>query len=101
MNRMMAITISPGAVTAAVRLIVFGNAWPIIPPPAATSTRKNVPEQLGEQPPPLLLRVLEVLDRMDDIPLEDVDHLLLDVLFLAHDLLPTSTHAGSVVTRTS
>ena len=43
MNRMIAITISPGAVTAAVRLIVFGNAWPIIPPPAATSTRKNVP----------------------------------------------------------
>ena len=43
MNRMIAITISPGAVTAAVRLIVSGNAWPIIPPPAATSTRKNVP----------------------------------------------------------
>ena len=36
-------TISPGATTAAVRLIVFGNAWPIIPPPAATSTSKNVP----------------------------------------------------------
>ena len=43
MNRMIAITINPGAVTAAARLIVFGNAWPIIPPPAATSTRKNVP----------------------------------------------------------
>ena len=25
------------------RLIVLGNAWPIIPPPAATSTSKNVP----------------------------------------------------------
>ena len=36
-------TISAGATTAAVRLIVSGNAWPIIPPPAATSTRKNVP----------------------------------------------------------
>ena len=43
MNRMMAITISPGATTAAVRLMVSGNAWPIIPPPAATRTRKNVP----------------------------------------------------------
>ena len=41
MNRMIAITISPGATTAAGRLI-----WPLpcrIPPPAATSTRKNVP----------------------------------------------------------
>ena len=43
MNMMTPITISPGATTAAVRLIVFGNAAPIIPPPAATSTRKNVP----------------------------------------------------------
>ncbi len=43
MNRMIAITINPGATTAAVRLIVFGKAWPIMPPPAATSTRKNVP----------------------------------------------------------
>ena len=24
--------------------MVSGNAWPIIPPPAATSTRKNVPK---------------------------------------------------------
>ena len=43
MKRMIAITIRPGATTAAVRLIVSGNAWPIIPPPAATSTRKKVP----------------------------------------------------------
>ena len=43
MNRMMPITIRPGATTAAVREIVFGKAWPIMPPPAATSTRKNVP----------------------------------------------------------
>ena len=43
MNKMIAITINAGAVTAAVRLIVSGNAWPIIPPPAATSTKKNVP----------------------------------------------------------
>ena len=43
MNKMIAITIIPGATTAAVRLIVSGNACPIMPPPAATSTRKNVP----------------------------------------------------------
>ena len=43
MNMMIPNTISPGATTAAVRLIVFGNAAPIIPPPAATVTRKNVP----------------------------------------------------------
>jgi hypothetical protein len=43
MNRMIENTIRAGATTAAVRLIVSGNAWPIIPPPAATRTRKNVP----------------------------------------------------------
>ncbi len=43
MNKMMAITMSAGATTAAVRLMVPGKAWPIIPPPAATSTKKNVP----------------------------------------------------------
>ena len=43
MNRMIPITMSPGATTAACLLIVSGKAWLIIPPPAATSTRKNVP----------------------------------------------------------
>ena len=43
MNKMMAMTINAGATTAAVRLIMPGKAWPIMPPPAATSTRKNVP----------------------------------------------------------
>ena len=43
MNMMIPITIRPGATTAAVRVIVFGNASPIIPPPAATSTSRNVP----------------------------------------------------------
>ncbi len=36
-------TVSAGATTAAVRLMVPGKAWPIIPPPAAARTRKNVP----------------------------------------------------------
>jgi hypothetical protein len=43
MKRMIPITIKPGATTAAQRLIVFGNAWFIMPPPAATITRKKVP----------------------------------------------------------
>jgi hypothetical protein len=43
MNRMMPITISPGATTAAVREIVLGKAWLIMPPPAATSTSRKVP----------------------------------------------------------
>ena len=43
MNKMMARTVSAGAVTAAERLIMPGKAWPIMPPPAAASTRKKVP----------------------------------------------------------
>ena len=43
MNMMTPITISPGATTAADRVIVSGKAWLIIPPPAATSTSRNVP----------------------------------------------------------
>ena len=74
MNRMIAITIRPGAVTAAARLMVFGKAWLIIPPPAATSTRKNVPNSFGEQPAPFLFRVLEVLDRLDDVLFEWTRH---------------------------
>ena len=44
MNKMMAMTVSAGAVTAAVCwLITPGKAWPIMPPPAVASTRKKVP----------------------------------------------------------
>ena len=43
MNKMIAITMRAGATTAAVRLITPGKAWPIMPPPAATKTRKKVP----------------------------------------------------------
>ena len=60
-------TISPGATTAAVRLIVFGNAAPIIPPPAATITRKNVPSSSEKRRRPLLIRILEVRNRLDDV----------------------------------
>ena len=43
MNKMMPMTMRPGATTAADRLMVLGKACDIIPPPAATSTRKKVP----------------------------------------------------------
>ena len=43
MNKMMAMTVSAGATTAAPWLITPGNASPIMPPPAAASTRKKVP----------------------------------------------------------
>ncbi len=43
MKRMTASTMSAGAITAAARLMVSGNARPIIPPPAAARTRKKVP----------------------------------------------------------
>ena len=72
MNKMIAITINPGAVTAAARVIVFGKAWPIIPPPAATKDEEERAEQLGEQPPPLLLRVLEVFDGINYRGLEPI-----------------------------
>ena len=70
MNRMMPITMSPGATTAACRLIVSGKAWLIIPPPAATRTRKNVPNSSENETAPLLPRVPEVRDRIDDLDLE-------------------------------
>jgi hypothetical protein len=44
MKRMMAMTIIPGATTAAVRPTVPGKAFAIIPPPAATNTSRNVPK---------------------------------------------------------
>ena len=44
MGRMMAMTIIPGATTAAVRPTVPGKAFAIIPPPAATNTSRNVPK---------------------------------------------------------
>ena len=77
MKRMMAITISPGAVTAAVRLIVSGKAWPIIPPPAATRTRKNVPRSSENRRRHSWLRVVEVLDRVDDRRLEPLPQMCL------------------------
>jgi len=43
MNKMTAMTVRAGAVTAALWLITPGKAWLIMPPPAAASTRKKVP----------------------------------------------------------
>jgi len=44
MNKMIAATISPGAVTAAPRPTPTGCGSPPSPPPAPTNTRKNVPK---------------------------------------------------------
>jgi len=43
MNKMMAMTVSAGAVAAAVWLITPGKTWLIMPPPTAASSRKKVP----------------------------------------------------------
>ncbi len=74
MNRMIAITISPGATTAAVRLIVSGNAWPIIPPPAATSTRKNVPRSSEKSRRHSWLGSLKSSSDWDDLAIEIRQH---------------------------
>ena len=57
MNRMIAITISPGAVTAEARSRRHEH-------------QEERPEQLREQTPPLLARIVEVLDRVDHISVE-------------------------------
>ena len=66
MNKMMPMTIRPGATTAAVRLMTPGNAWPIMPPPAATTTSRNVPYNSREQAPPFLARIIKILNPLHD-----------------------------------
>ena len=70
MNRMIAITISPGAVTAAAAADRVRERLAHHPAAGGDQHEEERAEQLGEQAPPLLLRVLEVLDRMDDRRLE-------------------------------
>ena len=61
----------PGATTAAVREIVFGKAWPIMPPPAATSTRKNVPYNSEKRRRHSWLGIVEVLDALGHVSIDD------------------------------
>ena len=56
MNRMIAITISPGAVTAAPRLDRVGEGLAHHPATRRDQHQEERPEQLREQAPPLLLR---------------------------------------------
>ena len=63
MNRMIAITIRPGATTAAVRLIVSGNACAHHAAAGGDEDEEERPEQLREEPAPFLARVVEVLER--------------------------------------
>jgi len=61
MKRMMAITIRPGATTAAARPTDPGMEWSIIGPPAATSTRRMC-RRPRRTPGALPGRVVEVAD---------------------------------------
>ena len=70
MNKMIAITISPGAVTAAAAADRVREGLAHHPAAGRHEDEEERPEQLREQAPPLLLRVLEVLDRVDDRRLE-------------------------------
>src|SRR5262245_66523489 len=56
MTRMMAKTVSPGAVTAAPRLIDRGLAAPTTGAARAGQDQQEGPEQVGERPPPFLAR---------------------------------------------
>ena len=51
---------SPGATTAADRLIVFGNAWPHHAAARSHQDQEEGAQQLGEQPPPFLGRILKI-----------------------------------------
>ena len=59
---MIASTIKPGATTAAVRLIVFGKRLAHHPSARGNEHEEERPEKLGEEPSPLLARVVEVLE---------------------------------------
>ena len=66
MNKMMAMTIKAGATTAAVRLIVFGEGLAHHAPAGGHQDQEERAEKLREQAPPLLARVVEVGDAVDD-----------------------------------
>src|SRR5437773_1736034 len=66
MNRMIASTMRPGAVTLAPRPMAPLLTASTTPPPAPTRTREERPQDLREQPPPFMPRVIEVaLDELE------------------------------------
>src|ERR1035437_6891036 len=66
MNRMIAMTIRAGATTAAWRLISPGKAWPIIPPAGGHQHEEERAEQFRTEAAPLLARVVEIVNAVDD-----------------------------------
>ena len=74
MNMMIPRTIRPGATTAAVRLIVFGNACAHHPAAGGDDHKQERAVDLREQAPPLLARILEVPHRADDVPVDPTEN---------------------------
>ena len=66
MKRMIPITISPGATTAAVRVMVSGERLAHHSAAGGDEHEEERAEELGEEPAPFLVRVVEVLDPFPD-----------------------------------
>ncbi|MBP6136106.1 MULTISPECIES: hypothetical protein [Candidatus Neomicrothrix] len=74
MNKMIAITIIPGATTATLRPMVSGR--PVHHPAAGGDEHQEEgAERFGEESAPLLARVVEVVHRFDDVGLEPLGDL--------------------------
>ncbi len=67
MNRMIAITIRPGATTAAVRLMTPGKALAHHSAAGRDNHEQECAVQLREQAPPFLARIIEVLNSLQDV----------------------------------
>jgi hypothetical protein len=72
---MIASTISPGATTAAVRVIVFGIRERLAHHAATRGDdhEQERPVRLGEEPAPFLIRILEVLHRSRDVAVDPTE----------------------------
>ena len=70
MNMMIPITIRPGATTAAVRRDRVRERLAHHSAARGDEHEQERAVELGEQPPPLLLRVLEVRHRLRDVPVD-------------------------------
>ena len=70
MNRMIPITISPGATTAACLTDRLRKRLAHHPAARGDQHEEERAEQLGREPSPLLPRILEIGHRIDDLDLE-------------------------------
>ena len=67
MNRMIASTISPGRDHGCGAADRIREGLPHHSAARGDEHEEERPEQLGEQPPPFLARVLEILERVEDV----------------------------------